>query len=512
MTYRITSASSSYTDSAGNVWESDRYYSGGQQASTDSSIANTSADPLYQNERYGNFTYEFPEPNGTYNVTLKFAEIYWTAEGNRVFNVRLEGQQVLSNFDIFAEAGGANRAIDKVFQATVSDGSLSLQFQTVVDNAKIGSIEIVPASGPVPSPSPTQTATPSPSPKPSPTQTSAPGSRDPLKQPFASSSIWNMPIGSNAKYSAANVSMPGNLGADEDILILTPSAPLTQVDSNQAGWDGPQMNRCDFRTYPNKVTSLKVPVPTNFVLDNSLPGMEGTPNNSGAVLGADGRTIYQMQPLQRCSVGGPLTYLTSALWPNVDIYGDGTYGSHGGSGLSAIGGTIRLGELAPGNSPIVNGVADVMRHALKFEFKGGLFGKFGNGPFWPANLDDGAQEGLLLALLPSFDYNSLKTAPARSIAWTLINYGAYIIDDTAWDAMSISTELSTTTNDGKIHRVVDEFQQNWGFSFNQSGTGSAWAQDIAKIVTNLQVITNNSQNSVGGGGTPRQPLAPPISP
>ncbi len=38
---------------------------------------------------------------------------------------------------------------------------------------------------------------------------------------------------------------------------------------------------------------------------------------------------------------------------------DGTYGAHGGSSLSAIGGTIRLGELLPGN---------VIRHTLKVIF------------------------------------------------------------------------------------------------------------------------------------------------
>jgi hypothetical protein len=176
VTYRITTASSSYTDSAGNVWEADRYYSGGQLASTDSAIANTTADPLYQNERWGDFTYEFPEPNGTYNVTLKFAEIYWSAQGSRVFNVKLDGDQVLSNFDIFAEAGGANRAIDKTFQTTVTNGSLSLQFQTVTDAAKVDAIEIVPASGPLPSPSPSPKPSPSPSVKPSPTPSPSPTS------------------------------------------------------------------------------------------------------------------------------------------------------------------------------------------------------------------------------------------------------------------------------------------------------------------------------------------------
>ena len=43
---------------------------------------------LYDSERYGNtFSYGINVPNGTYTVALKFAELYWTSAGQRVFNV-----------------------------------------------------------------------------------------------------------------------------------------------------------------------------------------------------------------------------------------------------------------------------------------------------------------------------------------------------------------------------------------------------------------------------------------
>jgi hypothetical protein len=41
--------------------------------------------------------------------------------------------------------------------------------------------------------------------------------------------------------------------------------------------------------------------------------------------------------------------------------------------------------------------------------------------------------------------------------------------------------------------------------------GSKWARDNDRIVTLLQVVTNNSPTSIGGGGTPRMPPAPPFS-
>ncbi|MDR3608619.1 MAG: hypothetical protein P4M08_14745 [Oligoflexia bacterium] len=272
-------------------------------------------------------------------------------------------------------------------------------------------------------------------------------------------------------------------------------------------------NRCDFTTWPlTPVTKpvTQVPIPALYSLPSAA--YPATPNNSGAILLPDGRTIQQIQPLQVCAAGGPVTFLAHNLMPLVDVYSDGISGSHGGSGLSALGGTIRMGELVPGNSGIVDGVQDVMRHALKFEFNTGVFSNFAQ-QVWPATNHDGANEGLLLALLPSFDYNALKSAPGRSIAWTLINYGAYIVDNSAWDDINICTEQGTTSTDGTANSVVNEFSTDWGVAFNQNLTSkSAWASDIKTILANIQVITNNSATNVGGGGTPLQPLLPEVSP
>ena len=59
-------------------------------------------------------------PAGSYTVRLDFAEIYWTAAGQRLFNVSINGQQVLTNFDIFATAGGKDIAIAETFTATAN--------------------------------------------------------------------------------------------------------------------------------------------------------------------------------------------------------------------------------------------------------------------------------------------------------------------------------------------------------------------------------------------------------
>jgi len=111
-------------------------------------ILNTTDDVLFKTERYGNFSYNIPVPSaGTYEVRLQFVETFSRnlANGKRVFHVDLEGARVLSNFDIYA-AAGAYTAITKTFSTIVGDGTLNIQFTSVVNNAKISAISVVQVS------------------------------------------------------------------------------------------------------------------------------------------------------------------------------------------------------------------------------------------------------------------------------------------------------------------------------------------------------------------------------
>jgi len=139
-----------YTDPQGHVWSADYGYSAGNAYSNGNSISNTNAVTLYQSERWGSgvFQYQFGVPNGSYWVNLKFAEIYFTARGQRVFNVAINGQTVLSNFDIVANAGGPNIPCDRQFSTNVTNGQIVIQLTGVVQNPKISAIEITPPSTP----------------------------------------------------------------------------------------------------------------------------------------------------------------------------------------------------------------------------------------------------------------------------------------------------------------------------------------------------------------------------
>jgi hypothetical protein len=141
--FRINCGGSAYTAAGGVVFAADGIYNnGGSAYSTGSAISGTSNDPLYQSERWAtSFSYNFPLADGIYEVTLMFAEIYYNSPGSRVFNVAMEGTQVITNLDIWAKVG-MNAAYNVTNRVTVSDGQLNIAFSRVVDNAKISAIQV----------------------------------------------------------------------------------------------------------------------------------------------------------------------------------------------------------------------------------------------------------------------------------------------------------------------------------------------------------------------------------
>jgi Malectin domain/Fibronectin type III domain len=146
VTWSINAGGPKYKDKQGII------YRGGAQTgyvySTSTAIGGTKDTPLYQSERYGDFSYAIPMANGDYVVTLKFAEIYWTQPGQRVFNVVLEGVKVLSKLDLVAKVG-PNTAYDVALPVSVKDGQLNIKFHSVVDYAKVSAI-MVQATGVTP--------------------------------------------------------------------------------------------------------------------------------------------------------------------------------------------------------------------------------------------------------------------------------------------------------------------------------------------------------------------------
>ena len=103
--HAINAGGTAYTTTGGVAYSADQFFSGGKTFKTTAAIANTVDDALYQSERFGAFSYAMPVADGTYKVTLKFAENFFTAAGKRVFDVTAEGKLVIDNLDIWTGGG-----------------------------------------------------------------------------------------------------------------------------------------------------------------------------------------------------------------------------------------------------------------------------------------------------------------------------------------------------------------------------------------------------------------------
>ena len=236
--------------------------------------------------------------------------------------------------------------------------------------------------------------------------------RDRWLEPFSSESIWNTAVGSGAVFKHAQLFQPGdrrgnpaNFHNDQDFILRTSvDDPVTEW-INQGVWGAVKGGNCAIQNLSRSgqpcsdvgnvvdgqvtlgcpgpgcvdgcVAHIRLPARWTSASDCDGPPLsdgsncrskgDQANNNAMAVLLPDNETIVQMQPAYRCGYGSPLLARWGAStdggpqnFPNeTSIFGGGTFGAHGGSGLSSIGGSIRLGELLPGSPPI--------RHALKIE-------------------------------------------------------------------------------------------------------------------------------------------------
>jgi hypothetical protein len=150
-TMRVNEGGSAYTDTSGRAWLPDT--SGNQAFTVTDTIQGTADQAIYQSEAYGSpLAYSYTVPNGTYTVRLKFAEIYWDTAGQRVFDVYLQGNRVLQNYDILSLVPKFT-ARDETFQGIqVSNGVLTINMSAATDNAKLSGVELIEtaAGGPPP--------------------------------------------------------------------------------------------------------------------------------------------------------------------------------------------------------------------------------------------------------------------------------------------------------------------------------------------------------------------------
>jgi len=120
---------------------------------SDAGISNTSDPDLYKQQLWGQ-----AGPIGTWRglapgkITIKvyLADSYQNGPGQRLFDIAINGQTVAKELDIFAKAGGKNRALVETFVVDTPDGKIRLSVPRVeADNATLAAIELSDSSGKV---------------------------------------------------------------------------------------------------------------------------------------------------------------------------------------------------------------------------------------------------------------------------------------------------------------------------------------------------------------------------
>ena len=134
------------TDSAGKVWNPDRYFSGGGSwERTPGFIARTSDPFIFEHSRTGDFSYRIPLKPGSYELHLFFLTPARADEAVSTFNVTINGNLVLPGFDVNMDAMGPNIADERVFRdvSPGQDGFLRLGFSGAMGPPKLNAIEIL---------------------------------------------------------------------------------------------------------------------------------------------------------------------------------------------------------------------------------------------------------------------------------------------------------------------------------------------------------------------------------
>jgi len=141
-------ATTPFKDSSGNIWLADQGFDGGDTVERpDAPITNTKDPGLYQSEHYSMNSFSCKIPNGKYIAKLHFCETFEgiSGKGDRVFSFNVQGHS-FKDFDVFAKAGGANKAYVETVPVEVTNGIFKIDFISNVENPQINAIEIAPQS------------------------------------------------------------------------------------------------------------------------------------------------------------------------------------------------------------------------------------------------------------------------------------------------------------------------------------------------------------------------------
>jgi len=143
-----------YVDVEGKTWGPDHYFAGGAvRVEPRAFIARAADRTLFETSREGEFSYNIPLQRGPHELRLYFVEMDYgpgTTRGggeiSRLFHIDVNGNRLLTDFDVFSDANGTNVADERVFKdiAPADDGQLHLKFTEGINYPILNALEIVP--------------------------------------------------------------------------------------------------------------------------------------------------------------------------------------------------------------------------------------------------------------------------------------------------------------------------------------------------------------------------------
>jgi hypothetical protein len=135
-------------DNSGVQWTPDRFFTGGGPWPRDLGFVRGTSRPfLFSNWRSGEFSYDIPLARGSYELRLFFLSPHRVGDEKLAsFDVALNGQPLLTAFDVNISARGADVAEEKVFRdvSPGEDGFVRLKFTNQIGTPALSALELVP--------------------------------------------------------------------------------------------------------------------------------------------------------------------------------------------------------------------------------------------------------------------------------------------------------------------------------------------------------------------------------
>ena len=130
----------------GVLYQSDTGYSTGitSEHGKSSQIKLTTTPELYQTERYAtsDLIYSIPLTDpGSYVLILKFSEVWFNSEQQKMFHINLGDYQVIEYLDIFSKVG-INAAYDEFIEFTYENGKVKVKGSEATNAIKSGRLQV----------------------------------------------------------------------------------------------------------------------------------------------------------------------------------------------------------------------------------------------------------------------------------------------------------------------------------------------------------------------------------